>query len=807
MFLQLGIAWIVLVVCVGLAVFGLAANGTLRQDLWDPVDLQRFLLFAAIYASVSAAAIRWIPRWYLPLVAVATFIYTGLSVGFVAPLAIGYFAAGCYAAGALWLRAQPEFLKTNPQLPIFIGLGMSAFFVMVTAQWQIHYRWLYFLLPAVAIFYAAKRKLGPNLRLEFATTRRDLVPLSVALFPLLCAWMAALKPEVSPDGLAMHMVIPARLAALHHWPFQVQEFIWAVMPMGGDWAYSFAWMLGGEPAAKLLNFAILTLISWTLYERLHARVPGWMTAVLVAGYLSTPLTQLETGSMFVENFQAAMLLGSILLLRIHLKERRSVFFLAFAFLAGVAAASKLGSWAYIAPLFVSAVVLTKFRHLFLGLPVLFLVGGYPYWQAWLRTSNPFFPMFNAWFRSAFYSQVANFRDPRFLTPLSKTTWYDITFHSSRFLEGLDGSMGLFFFLLVPVCLVAWRRRWPKTGKILLGVAITGCILTFLGQSYLRYLYPALPMFTLLGGIALASFRLHSERMARAIAGAAAAAFLVNLYLLPAAGPYHRDFALNRAFDRGAVDHYLTAMAPERKLVNWLKANDPQARVAWMESNAIADFSGPTLTNSWHSPAFSARLAAATSPESISWLAQDQRVAYFIAPSPGSWRKITNVHTREFLDRFSRPVTEAGGVELRRWMPPDPNAPSQPYAGPGTHNEVNSFVTFAGNWLRDIQFQNTLGKTLVYSNDTRSRLSIRFQGAAVKLIYTAAANRCQGLVSIDDGDPVPLNQYAATTKWQTVSPPFRAPSPGKHVLQFRFPQNRGKGVIAGCFLDLDGFIVE
>ena len=34
-----------------------------------------------------------------------------------------------------------------------------------------------------------------------------------------------------------------------------------------------------------------------------------------------------------------------------------------------------------------------------------------------------------------------------------------------------------------------------------------------------------------------------------IAGAAAVTFLVNLYLLPAAGGYHRDFALNQVLDR------------------------------------------------------------------------------------------------------------------------------------------------------------------------------------------------------------------------------------------------------------------
>ena len=809
MFLQRLIAWAVLLLFAGLTVFGLIANGVLRQNLWEPSGLHRFLIFAALHASISAVAIWLIPRWYLLLVASLTFVYTGLAVGFVAPVAIGYLAASCFAVGALWFRSQPELVQRFPQLPILVGLASWTFLIMLTARWPVHYRPVYWLLPALPIAYAVWRRLLPRFEVEYAKTRRDLIPLAVTIFPLLCAWLAALKPEVSADALSMHLVIPARMAAAHHWAFQVQEFIWAVMPMGGDWAYTLAWMLGGEPAARLLNCAILALIAWTLYERIHARVPGWICAAMVGGFLSTPLTQHVTGSMFVENFVAAMIFGSILLLRIHLKERRNVFFLACAFLAGMAAASKLGAWAYIAPLFVAAVLLVKPRHLFRAAPVLLLVGAFPYWEAWLRTKNPFFPMFNAWFQSPFFRQGENFRDPRFLSPLSKTTWYDITFHSSRFVEGMDGAMGVFFFVLVPLCLVGWRRRWPKTGGILMGVAVAGCIVTFLGQSYLRYLYPSLPLFTLLSAIAIASFRLHSEWTGRAIGGAAAVTFLLNLYLLPAGGPYTRDFALNQVLDRSETDRYLTQMAPERKLVNWLNANDPQARVAWLESNAIADFQGKALTNSWHSEPFYTRMSETTSPESMSFLAHDMRIAYLIAPAADSWRALTNVHTREFMDRYTLPVTEAGGIELRRLTTLDAkgNLPAPQYAGLGQYDEVNRFVTYVGHWTRDLQFKGAARSSLVYSNDTRSRILIRFRGSAVKLIYTAAANRCEGLVSLDDGEETSLNQHSATTRWQSVSAPFRAASAGEHTLRVRLPQSGGIDVIAGCFLDLDGFIVE
>jgi hypothetical protein len=98
-------------------------------------------------------------------------------------------------------------------------------------------------------------------------------------------------------------------------------------------------------------------------------------------------------------------------------------------------------------------------------------------------------------------------------------------------------------------------------------------------------------------------------------------------------------------------------------------------------------------------------------------------------------------------------------------------------------------------------------TLAYTNDARSRVHIRFQGRAVTLIHTAAANRCGVLVSLDGGDGVALNQFSENARWQARSARFEVP-PGYHSLVLRFPQPKeGTSSVLGCFADLDGFIVE
>ncbi|WP_321472966.1 hypothetical protein [uncultured Paludibaculum sp.] len=806
---QRALAWAVLAVLFLLTCFGVVHNGLFRQSVWAPVGLARFLWFAASYALLAVVMLRWAPRWYLPVLAGGTLLYTMLAVGPLAPLALVYFGASCVAIGGIWFRKYPEFMKRNAHLAALTGLATWIFFVLVTAALPIHYRALYWILPAIPIYYSLRYQWVPALDVEYPKAAHDVAPLAVALFPLICHWLVSLKPEVSSDGLAMHMVVPARLTYSHAWSFNVHEFVWAVMPMGGDFLYSIGWQLAGEYGARLLNVAVLGLIVWILMERLHARVPGWVSGLLAAAYLSTPLTQQVTGSLFVENVEAVLLLGAALLLRVHVKERRGVYFYASCFLAGIALATKLGALAFVAPLMVAAVILAKFRHLCVGLPITLLVGGLTYFSAWVRTSNPVYPFFNAVFHSPLYSTVENFTDPRFVARPTWKLWYDLTFHSSRYLEGLDGSLGFFFFLLTPVAVIGFRRRWPRTGFVLLWVGLAGLAATFAGQSNLRYAYPALPMLTLLVGIAISSFRVYGPQLGRVLGWATGLTVVLNLCFLPAAGSYHREFLLNQVFNKTQVDEYLAASAPERKLVDWLNAHDPDSRAAWMESNAVANFHGHVFTNSWHSVLFSTRLRESTSAEGQSWLAQDLKIKYFLALAASSARPVTNVYSRDFLDGYTKRVMSFGDMELREWAPPAPGMNSAPpvHAPPGTYDDVTQYTHFSGRWTRDLQFSQAYQGTLVYTNDTRSRVLVRFKGRSIQLKYTAAANRCSGLISIDEGTEQPLNEFSQETKWQSLSPEYAAEATGEHLMQMRFPQDVSKQPIASCFLDLDGFVVR
>ena len=89
--------------------------------------------------------------------------------------------------------------------------------------------------------------------------RKEAAALAVLLFVLVAHLLAALKPEISADGLSMHLALPLAVAREARWAFDFRLNSWALMPTGADSLYAAAYLLGGENAAHLLNFAFLAL--------------------------------------------------------------------------------------------------------------------------------------------------------------------------------------------------------------------------------------------------------------------------------------------------------------------------------------------------------------------------------------------------------------------------------------------------------------------------------------------------------------------------------------------------------------------
>jgi len=789
------------VLLVAVCLHGVAAHGLLGQPVWAEEGWARFLVFSGIYAAVAAllAAVR--PAWALPGLALAAALFTAVAAGPVALLAVAWAGAGAWAAGwLLWPRAG-DCVRTPEAVRITLGLAAWAALVMAVAALPVHYRAAYWALPAAAMALALRRGWRVRLRLATQQNRTEAAAWAVGLWPLFAHWLIVLKPEVGADGLAMHAVIAARMTADHRWPFDVTEFAWAVMPMGGDWVWTIGWQLGGEAAARLMNLLLVALIARMVAARAAARLAAWPAALLTGAMLSTPLVQHVTGSLFVENATALWLTAAaVTLAETGLAAGRSR--VAFGLLAGMAAATKFGALAFLAPLLAAGVVMGGARAMATAGAWLLIVGSVPYLNAWLRTGNPVFPFLNAFFRSPFF-EAANLRDVRFETPPGWTTFYDLAFHTRRFIEGWDGAGGFFVFALLPVCLVAWRREWPNGRSALLLTVLAGGVFSFAAQSNLRYLYPVLPLTALAGAETLAEAFPPRRWAQAALVLCLAALMALHILLLPAAGHYHRTFYVSDWLHPRQDAAYVNEHAPERKLVQWLNRHAPGSRAAWFWGNAIGDFRGRAWTATWHSPQFWKRLREAGSAEAIEQLLAERRIEFILAAAPGGRRTPANVFERQFLEDCTEPVLRAGDAELRRWRGGTCRLGEPPAAAAGVHDDTSPSLRFSGAWIRDMQFPDTHRGTLVYTNRRDAEARIRFEGAAVRVMYTAAFNRCDAQLLLDGAEAAGFSQRSRETRWRQWGPWVEAPQAGRHTLALRI----GPGSPDGCWLDLDAFEVR
>lgn len=809
MFFQRILAWALLSAALAASAYGIWAGGWLAQAVWEPQGASGMAVFSAVYAAAAALLAWFAPHWLAPAVAGLMAAYSLVAAG---PFAVAGTAAAllaCLATGAAWMRGRRPEEAGAPAALAALGLGVWIALISVLARFKVHYWPVYLVLIAAVIVWGWSRQAFPAMRGLLPVSREEALAFALPGLPLTLQWLMALKPETSPEALSIHLTVPARMAALHRWSFDPAEFLWALKPMGGEWAFTMPYLLGGEAAARLFNWSLMALLCWLLYAWLRALLPPLLAGLLAAAFASLPVSLQMASALRPENVAALLFAAALYFANRNLAGGAVAAGCAAALLTGVSAATALGALGFAALLALAACLAAEWPMLLRGAPLALVPGALPYLSAWQATGNPVFPHLNQYFRSQLVDSSAPLAIPGALEPLSLTGWFDLTFHTARFLPGLNGGFGLVLFLFAPLCLAALRLDWPRAAFIALACWAFGLPLLGWAGGRAESAFIAAPALVMTMGFMLASLRQWGGLLPRASVAALAAAVCLQLYLTPAASPEHRGFALNQVFRPASVDEYLARWAPERPLVRELNRLAPAAKTLWLDSTAVAGFAGPVLTNTWQHYAFHQQLEAATSAEGYLFAAQELGLEYLIAPAADSPRPLSSVFTREFLDLYSKPHLRFGDMELRRFEPPAGGlAPLQlAYAPPGKHDEVNSYVRYEGPWRRTFEFPRAFRGSLAYTNDLRGRIYVRFQGRAITLLHTAAANRCTGVLFMDDAEVAGFKQFAEATRWQAASARLET-APGYHTLVIRLPQSRTTTTsLSECFLDFDGFIVE
>lgn len=784
--------WPVFVVLAILFVCGLAAERLFYQQVWTHEGLVRLAWFCGGCGLWFTALRRLRPRWLVRGTLAAAFAGSVILVGPQAALAAIFLFASAWALGSL--------VALEGVVAVLAGLGAYSFLIGFAVHLPVNYPAVYAAAFAIPILWQRERLLSGAMQwLQKAEDTAEKGAWTTVLLGviLLMHLAVALGPEVSADGLAMHLTIPASVHAHHRFTFEARETTWAASPMAGDWGFTAAYLLGGEAAARLFNFGLLLALAAMVYALARRLVNERLAILVTALFASSPMVQLVTGSLFVENFWAAMLLGAILALVRYAECGESRLVLAGAVLLGTGLATKFGSVAYIAPALLLFGVELRARRVLRLLPVavalVLLFGSPPYVGALVKTGNPVYPFLNHIFKSPYFESDAPFEDPRFPRPAAATALYDLTFRTARHFEGQNGGWTFFCFLFVPLAVLLVRPRRADPGWISLAVAVPASVLTLASQGNVRYLYPALPF------CAVAAAAVLTARY-RATLAAAVAIVPLNVYFMAASGGYHKQFVV---VGKEELDGYLAAHAPTRKLVAWLNAAYPAEPVVFVENNQIAGLAGRALTTTWHNAAFRKRIAGLRSPKECVEMIEQLGIRVIVAPA--GLDDIPYAAVRRMVSDFTQIEFSFAGWCVRTLQKEPRTALVSPAVlSSGTYDDLDPRIEFLGRWESG-KFSEAANGSITYSNGPGDWCRVSFQGTGITWAYTKAVNRGLAEVRVDGIAMGVVDLYSRETSWQARSR-FAGLRAGPHVLEVRVLGTKNAAA-TDSFIDLDELVIE
>jgi hypothetical protein len=825
------LAWLIVAGGLAIEIRGLRTGNLFTTEVWDPAGMRRLLHYIALCLAVAVPAMALVPWCFTGMAVGLAAIGTAVAAGPMALGAVVLFVISACAVGSRILGRVQDTSLASQALATMAGTAVYIFLMTFLARLPVNYPLVWAALLALPIAWdwsGVRRRLGACADFVRRAELRSWGERAAALllvFVLGMHWLVALKPEVSADGLAMHLAIPANIAAHRQMTFEPSRFIWSVMPMGADWIYSIVYQIGGEAASRLADFAMLLAMVTLLYGAARRWLTRPAALLATALFATTPMVQLVTGSLFVENLLAALILALLAAIwRLgETGDRRYLF--AAAILGGGALSTKFGALAFVvlALPFAVAEVRRQWRSLsprplgtcLVALLLLAATAAPTYVIAYAKTHNPVFPFLNRKFPSPWLDPTVETFETRYHDPVNPQMLYELTFHTEKYYEASNGSFGFQYLVVVPLALAGLLtvRSRPAASAAVVGVVTAIAILRT--DSNARYIYPALPMVTIGFAAALGWAASHRRLLYRALLGCMAVWAGLNIYFMPASGWYHRDFYSPYTFARHGAERYLEGAAPERLVIQRYNRLHPGSILLLAADTNIADVQGEVYENSWHQWNVAIAIQHAIELPAMQSLFQQWKVGYIIAPTRQTGVTLTPASLRDFLDYCTVTEYQLGGYALSRLAaecrPEESHTrrghvdtrPLAPVSA-GTYDDFDEALHFNGDWEQNRSFSGPYGHTISFTDEAGATVQFAFTGQAVTYIFTTTFNRGLAEVRIDGADRGSIDLYSPKTEYQVRR---RFPvTPGRHVIEVRVA-GRHSTASAGQFVDVDGFVVE
>jgi hypothetical protein len=810
--IALGVVFLALL---AVEVYGFRTANLFGQEIWREAGLRRFTAYAKYFGIFALVMTVFARRVFPPVLAVLLAVLTVMSVGPAALFAVVLFLVSANALGSIALRKT---VGVEDQVcATLLGAGIYTFVMTFACRVPVNYPavWAAVLLVPVAVDW---RGLRARVAGWWKLLRAGGSPaFAVLAFVLIAHWIVTLKPEASADGLAMHLSIPANIAMEHRMTLEPARFLWAVMPMAADFAYSIVYLLGGEYAARLLVFAMLLAVCTLLYRGLRRWVSPATAHLLTALFAATPLVQLVTGSLFVENFVAAMIVGTVTAIwRFGDTGERRHFYLAMA-LGGTAMSAKLGSLAFVLIALPFAFVEAR-RHwrsmgprpaaaCALGVVLLLALAAPPFVVSYVKTGNPLYPYLTTKWPTPLLPPGFDVRDLRYKRPISGRVLYDLTFDTSEYYEGQKGSLGFQYLVLVPVGLIGLAMARRREAMSAAAVAAGASLVILTTEPNGRYLYAAMPLAMIPVGATLGWLRERGRPVYGAVIGYVVACIGMNVWFLPSSSYYHKDFAMKQPFARAEHDRYMAENVSIRKVVEYFNRAHAKSPVLFTHEAANAGTDGVVHQNHWHDATTYVKIREAADVPAMLAALQGWNIRHFIGRKPFPGELAEPEVFAAFLAQCTLPEYEVGDYYLARLEPGcGAKRITEPaiVVTPGYYGDGDPAIVYVDEWKQESIPSGPDRWTRTLAEAAGARASLAFTGKALYYVFTAGPNHGIASVTIDGVEKDPIDMYRPKTEWQHKEG-YCCFGPGKHLVVVRSTE-RKNAASTGHRIDVDSFSV-
>lgn len=304
-------------------------------------------------------------------------------------------------------------------------------------------------------------------------------------------------PLINYDDMGTHYPLQHRFARGMYPTFDIRMHVWGVSQWIFDIYYGFFEYFFPKLGRNILN-SILALstsaIAFQLFRHFSNRT---QSLFFVVASLSTPLFVLSLTTSQTELITTLLLIA---LVYVFIRYTRRSFVLSLPLFAFAVAIKPSNAVLFIFPFIVFIIKeFKRFRfsntkniHFWLVL-ILSTVGAIvSYLFAFYKTKNPFFPLFNGYFKAEYFPDV-NFFNSLYAGHFSIQAFWGLMFNSQMYLES-DNYVGGFQLILLPLLLCISLVFYKKCNGELLALFISiiaGAVALFHSQQYARYLMPCI----------------------------------------------------------------------------------------------------------------------------------------------------------------------------------------------------------------------------------------------------------------------------------------------------------------------------